>query len=87
MRAVAKQLLKEQGLAGFYRGYGASMLNSFSMQLFVLGCFCLILRLSHYVGLNSAYFYWATVVRTAYIERLYPFLTGALVAPKALSTA
>lgn len=27
------RILKEQGIAGLYRGFGASMLNSFAMQL------------------------------------------------------
>jgi len=67
IRAVAKQLLKEQGLAGFYRGYSASMINSFTMQF--------------------AYFYWATIVRGAYIERLYPYIYCVAVSPKSLSTA
>ncbi|KEI38600.1 uncharacterized protein L969DRAFT_50979 [Mixia osmundae IAM 14324] len=32
MRLVFKQILKEQGIEGFYRGFSASMLNTFSMQ-------------------------------------------------------
>lgn len=31
-RAMVMKILKEQGVAGLYRGFGASMLNTFSMQ-------------------------------------------------------
>jgi len=30
--ALLKHILKEEGIAGFYRGFGATMLNTFSMQ-------------------------------------------------------
>jgi hypothetical protein len=32
VRALLKHILKEEGIAGFYRGFGATMLNTFSMQ-------------------------------------------------------
>ncbi|KAH9998856.1 adenine nucleotide transporter [Russula compacta] len=32
IRALLKRILKEEGIAGFYRGFGATMLNTFSMQ-------------------------------------------------------
>ncbi|KAI0303665.1 mitochondrial carrier [Multifurca ochricompacta] len=32
VRALLKRILKEEGIAGFYRGFGATMLNTFSMQ-------------------------------------------------------
>lgn len=32
-RKMFMRILKEQGIAGLYRGFGASMLNTFSMQL------------------------------------------------------
>lgn len=32
-RKMMMRILKEQGVAGLYRGFGASMLNTFSMQL------------------------------------------------------
>ncbi|KAI0300808.1 mitochondrial carrier domain-containing protein, partial [Russula brevipes] len=32
VRALLKRILKEEGFAGFYRGFGATMLNTFSMQ-------------------------------------------------------
>lgn len=32
---MVMKILKEQGVAGLYRGFGASMLNTFSMQLCV----------------------------------------------------
>jgi len=32
IRALLKRILKEGGFAGFYRGFGATMLNTFSMQ-------------------------------------------------------
>jgi len=32
VRALLKRILKEEGFAGFYRGFGATMLNTFSMR-------------------------------------------------------
>jgi len=32
VRALLKRILKEEGITGFYRGFGATMLNTFSMQ-------------------------------------------------------
>ncbi|KAH9953900.1 mitochondrial carrier domain-containing protein [Russula dissimulans] len=32
IRALLKRILKEEGIAGLYRGFGATMLNTFSMQ-------------------------------------------------------
>jgi hypothetical protein len=32
VRALLKRILKEEGIAGFYRGFGATMLNTFSMR-------------------------------------------------------
>ncbi|KAF8501553.1 mitochondrial carrier [Russula emetica] len=32
VRALLKHILTEEGIAGFYRGFGATMLNTFSMQ-------------------------------------------------------
>ncbi|KAN0132866.1 mitochondrial carrier [Lactarius tabidus] len=32
VRALIMRILKEEGIAGFYRGFGATMLNTFSMQ-------------------------------------------------------
>ena len=32
VRALIVRILKEEGLAGFYRGFGATMLNTFSMR-------------------------------------------------------
>ncbi|KAI0255043.1 adenine nucleotide transporter [Lactifluus subvellereus] len=32
VRALLKRIFKEEGIAGFYRGFGATMLNTFSMQ-------------------------------------------------------
>lgn len=35
-RKMFLRILKEQGLGGLYKGFTASMLNTFAMQLFVL---------------------------------------------------
>lgn len=43
-------LKSKEGVKGLYRGFGASMVNTFSTQF--------------------AYFYWYTVVRTLYVNRL-----------------
>ena len=32
VRALLKRILKEEGITGFYRGFGATMLNTFSMR-------------------------------------------------------
>jgi hypothetical protein len=32
VRALLKRILKEEGISGFYRGFGATMLNTFSMR-------------------------------------------------------
>lgn len=55
----------KEGPAGLYRGFGASMVNTFSTQF--------------------AYFYWYTVVRTLYINRISRGKVGAPV--QQLSTA
>jgi len=39
VRTLLKRILKEEGFSGFYRGFGATMLNTFSMRnaiLFIL---------------------------------------------------
>lgn len=63
-RDVIRHIWGEHGVAGFYRGYSASMLNTFSMQF--------------------AYFYWYTIVRVAYCNKLYPTMIASAVT---LSTA
>ena len=55
----------KEGPAGLYRGFGASMVNTFSTQF--------------------AYFYWYTVVRTLYINRISRGKVGAPITQ--LSTA
>jgi hypothetical protein len=32
VRVLLKRILKEEGITGFYRGFGATMLNTFSMR-------------------------------------------------------
>lgn len=32
MRALLKRIFKEEGITGFYRGFGATMLNTFSTR-------------------------------------------------------
>ncbi|KAK9897357.1 mitochondrial carrier [Cystobasidium minutum MCA 4210] len=64
VRDVIRHVWRDGGIAGFYRGYSASMLNTFSMQF--------------------AYFYWYTVVRGAYVQKLYP---GVVASAVTLSTA
>jgi hypothetical protein len=50
MLTVLLRILQKEGIFGFYRGFGATMLNTFSMQY--------------------AYFFFYSVVRTGYINRL-----------------
>jgi hypothetical protein len=48
VRALLKRILKEEGITGFYRGFGATMLNTFSMRTpFLL--FFLVVRCSSVV--------------------------------------
>jgi hypothetical protein len=46
VRALIMRILKEEGIAGFYRGFGATMLNTFSMRT-PLSLPCLAIRLNH----------------------------------------
>ena len=36
MFSVILQILKEEGLPGLYKGFGATMLNTFSMRAFMI---------------------------------------------------
>jgi hypothetical protein len=40
VRALLKRILKEEGITGFYRGFGATMLNTFSMRTPSISSIC-----------------------------------------------
>ncbi|PWN35714.1 mitochondrial carrier [Meira miltonrushii] len=65
LEGILTIIKSKEGPAGLYRGFGASMVNTFSTQF--------------------AYFYWYTVVRTLYINRISRGKVGAPV--QQLSTA
>jgi solute carrier family 25 (peroxisomal adenine nucleotide transporter), member 17 len=65
LEGILTIIKSKEGPAGLYRGFGASMVNTFSTQF--------------------AYFYWYTVVRTLYINRISRGKVGAPI--QQLSTA
>lgn len=83
------RILKEEGIAGYYRGFGATMLNTFSMRMSLVYLFpreASFLLYAH-CGLEEyAYFFFYSFVRTSYITRLASRLPKGSKAPP-LSTA
>ena len=72
MRALLKRILKEEGIAGFYRGFSATMLNTFSMRASFFSSlsfppFQPELKL---FAIEYAYFFFYSLVRTSYLKRL-----------------
>jgi len=49
VRALLLHILREEGITGFYRGFGATMLNTFSMRTShsSLCTVCLPIRFNH----------------------------------------
>ncbi|SCV72769.1 BQ2448_4306 [Microbotryum intermedium] len=70
-REMLFKILKEGGVKALYRGFGASMLNTFSMQFWDARSWDelsgVLMHVSYFS--NSAYFYWYTIVRRTYIKR------------------
>ncbi|KAK0236073.1 mitochondrial carrier domain-containing protein [Armillaria nabsnona] len=62
MGGVLLRILKKEGVLGLYRGFGATMLNTFSMQY--------------------AYFFFYSMVRTSYLNRLAKRLPRGSKAPQ-----
>ncbi|KAK7682588.1 hypothetical protein QCA50_014388 [Cerrena zonata] len=84
MLSVILQILKEEGIPGLYKGFGATMLNTFSMRTFTIPT-------KYTSGFNLprteyAYFFFYSFVRTSYIKRLTSKLPKGSKVP-ALSTA
>lgn len=70
VRALLKHILKEEGIAGFYRGFGATMLNTFSMRMQFYSVPSLLLVLTRECAKEYAYFFFYSLVRTSYSKRL-----------------
>ncbi|KAH9944831.1 adenine nucleotide transporter [Amylocystis lapponica] len=80
------RILKEEGIAGYYRGFGATMLNTFSMhasrellpamesstRAYITSSpmACTFQLLTHCAVTEYAYFFFYSFVRTSYIKRL-----------------
>jgi solute carrier family 25 (peroxisomal adenine nucleotide transporter), member 17 len=78
------RIVKEEGIAGCFKGFSATMLNTFSMRacLHLLSIF----RLAYPKNLEYAYFFFYSFVRGAYLRRLAAKLPKGSKLP-ALSTA
>lgn len=82
MLAVLLRIFKNEGVFGFYRGFWATMLNTFSMRMYCLFPRRLCAkRIAEY-----AYFFFYSFVRNSYINRLMRKLPPGSALP-ALSTA
>ncbi|THH15559.1 hypothetical protein EW146_g4931 [Bondarzewia mesenterica] len=73
--ALIARIFREEGIAGYYRGFGATMLNTFSMLLTLP---------AH--NTEYAYFFFYSLVRGSYIKRLASRRPAGSAAPP-LSTA
>ena len=84
MIAVLAAIFQKEGISGFYRGFGATMLNTFSMRMFRSGS---SVRLyADRSMLEYAYFFFYSFVRSTYIKRITKKLPpGSKIPP--LSTA
>ena len=69
VRALLKRILKEEGIAGFYRGFCATMLNTFSMRASFFSS-TLPTRTQTPFATEYAYFFFYSLVRTSYLKRL-----------------
>ena len=69
-RALLKHILKEEGIASFYHGFGATMLNTFSMRMQFPLSPSLLLGLTCECAKEYAYFFFYSLVRTSYSKRL-----------------
>ena len=70
MRALLKRILKEEGIAGFYRGFGATMLNTFSMRASFSSPPPTFQPETKTFATEYAYFFFYSLVRTSYLKRL-----------------
>jgi adenine nucleotide transporter 17 len=85
MLSVLLAIFKKEGIRGFYRGFGATMINTFSMRTLT------IYVVQYDNDANSrhseyAYFFFYSFVRNSYIKRLVRKLPPGSKAPP-LSTA
>jgi len=72
VRTLLKRILKEEGFAGFYRGFCATMLNTFSMRTSVFSSlsFPAFQPEPNPFATEYAYFFFYSLVRTSYLKRL-----------------
>lgn len=66
MMPLLLQIYKKEGILGLYRGFGATMLNTFSMRTSQLSMFPRYTQ----IYIEYAYFFFYSFVRTTYINRL-----------------
>jgi len=69
VRALLKRILQEEGITGFYRGFGATMLNTFSMRTSFFSPPFPSLPTKR-PATEYAYFFFYSLVRTSYLKRL-----------------
>lgn len=84
MLAVLLRVYKSEGLLGLYRGFGATMLNTFSMRSFSPPFS--VQAVSSFLTIEYAYFFFYSFVRNHYITRLTRKLPAGSKLPP-LSTA
>lgn len=69
MLGVLLKIYKSEGLSGCYRGFGATMLNTFSQRAWP--CLFVFFNINtHFPGSEYAYFFFYSFVRNSYITRL-----------------
>ena len=79
---IMKQIYEEEGIVGYYKGFVATMLNTFSMR----ECTTFLVLYVLTYPTEYAYFFFYSLVRTSYIKRLNSRLPKGAKAPP-LSTA
>ncbi len=83
---ILLKVIEEEGLAGLYKGFGATMLNTFSMRMSPIQETLIYWILKDFIILAEyAYFFFYSFVRLSYLKRLARKLPPGSKAP-ALST-
>lgn len=86
MLTVLVRIFKKEGIMGFYRGFGATMLNTFSMRAWFYPNFPKLTYDTITRSPEYAYFFFYSFVRNSYINRLIRKLPPGSKVP-VLSTA
>jgi len=85
MLSVLREMLREEGITGWYSGFAATMLNTFSTRTSLSFSFTQLTR-PFRSRVEYAYFFFYSFIRTAYTKRLASRLPKGSKLP-ALSTA